>query len=85
MADSSTTVVDKQPPTEELAERHDSCGTDEQESLTQWPAHNNTGADSEMSVTVAKEDDTLVSCEFDCGPPMPGKHMMNKGNARSSC
>ena len=63
----------------------DSCGTDGHDSATQWPTHGSSGADSEMCATVAKEDDALVSCEFDCGPPMPRNNMINKGNARSTC
>ena len=70
---------------EDLAEWQDSCATDEHDSLTQCPTHGSTGTDSEMCSGVAKEDDTLVSCAFDCGPPMPRKNMINKGNARSTC
>ena len=79
MSGSCASVAEKQTPTEDLAEWQDSCATDEHESLTQWPTHGTTGTDSEMCSTVAKDDDTLLSCEFDCGPPMPRKNMINKG------
>jgi len=29
--------------------------------------------------------DLVLTCEFDCGPPMPRSAMINKGNARSHC
>ena len=51
---------------------------------TQWPAPT-TATDSELCSSATKEEDTLVSCEFDCGPPLPRKNMVNKGNARSMC
>ena len=85
MSASCTSPAEKLTPTEDLAEWQDSCGTDEHDSLTQYVTHGRTSTDSEMCSGVAKDDDTLVSCEFDCGPPMPRKNMINKGNARSTC
>ena len=35
--------------------------------------------------SLQKKDDTLALCDFDCGPPMPRRDMVNKGNSRSQC
>ena len=65
---------------EALAEWQDSPATEDMDSGTQWPAPA-TGTDSELCSSATKEEDTLVSCDFDCGPPLPRKSMVNKGNA----
>ena len=44
-----------------------------------------TPVEPRSSFSSAADGDTLVHCDFDCGPPQPRKHMINKGNARSVC
>ena len=82
---SSRSRISEQPVSnDELVECHDSSATEDIDSGAQWPAQV-TNTDSELCTTVAKEDDTLVICEFDCGPPLPRNSMLNKGNSRSVC
>ena len=35
--------------------------------------------------TLVKDVDTLVFCDFDCGPALPRKDLISKGNSRSHC
>ena len=70
---------------DELAEWQDSGATSDVDSGTQCSSRAIAATDSDLCSTIGKDDDTLVACEFDCGPPMPRKNMVNKGNARSAC
>ncbi len=40
---------------------------------------------AEHHTSLTTNDDTLALCDFDCGPPMPRRDMVNKGNSRSQC
>ena len=72
------------PSTEDIEELLECSATEEIEYATQLPALG-AGTDAELCTRTEKEEDTLVTCEFDCGPPMPRKDMMNKAIARSLC
>ena len=84
MSSSRSSICDKTVSNDELVECHDDSATEDIDAGTQWPAQD-TSTPSQLCTSVAKEDDTLVTCEFDCGPPMPRKNMINKGNSRSQC
>ena len=40
---------------------------------------------AEQHTNPLKDENTLTYCDFDCGPPMPRRDMVNKGNSRSHC
>jgi hypothetical protein len=82
MATSCTSSCGSPSSAEQLVEWHDSSATDENESGTHCPLHIGAATDSDVYASVTREDDMLVTCEFDCGPPMPRKHMANKGTKR---
>ena len=85
MESASTPSLDRPTDGDELAEWQDSCATSDVDSGTQCSSRAIAATDSDLCSTIGKGDDTLVTCEFDCGPPVPRKNMVNKGNARSAC
>ena len=67
MSSSRSNICDKTVPNDELVECHDDSATEDIDASTQCHAQD-TSTPSQLCTSVAKEDDTLVTCEFDCGP-----------------
>ena len=84
---SPTSDNDRQGALDDATDWPDSGPSDEHDGGTDRVQHNGhmTPVESRSSFSSAADGDTLVHCDFDCGPPQPRNHMINKGNARSVC
>ena len=51
------------------------------------PRSHGAGSSSQVDphASPSKDVDTLMFCDFDCGPAVPRKDLINKGNSRSHC
>ncbi len=84
---STTSDNDRQGALDDATDWPDSGPSDEHDGGTDRVQHNGhvPPVEPRSSFSSGADGDTLVHCGFDCGPPQPRKHMINKGNARSVC
>ena len=84
---SSTSDNDRQAALDDATEWPDSGVSDEYDGATERHHHNGhvPTVEPRSYISSCTDGDTLVHCEFDCGPPLPRNNMINKGKARSVC
>jgi hypothetical protein len=82
---SSISVNDRQAALDDATECPDSCASDEHDGGTDRLHHNGhvPPVEPRSAFSSGADGDTLVHCNFDCGPPQPRKRMINKGDSVS--
>ena len=87
MSTSRSSCNETTPSVHDIPDSLDACGSSDIELSTPMPVQSATTltVPAEQHTSPLKDENTLTYCDFDCGPPMPRRDMVNKGNSRSHC